>query len=263
MPYQHIDQVIVHMEQLLQDALARESRAGYFAALYYRVTCAVRDAIRAGRFEDNARMEQFDILFAQRYFDAVAQQAQGELPSRVWFQAFDAHDNPRLGILQHLALGMNAHINLDLGIAAARLCPGGALQSLRTDFNRINEILASMVPPMDRALDVLCPGYQLASDLNPAGEERLINFSMKRARDSAWALAERLAPLGLAEQVRVLEQQDTLSALLADGIQHAGLCISLLNRLESQDVRHNIRVLLETPIPLQAIVRLEQRWDAG
>lgn len=261
MSYQRIDEVITHMEGLLQQALARRSRGGYFAALYYRVTCAVRDAIHAGRFDDNTRMEQLDILFAQRYFDAVQLAEKGELPSRVWLRAFEAQEGRRLSILQHLALGMNAHINLDLGIAAARICPGAQLESLHTDFNRINELLASMVPPMDRALDKLCPGYELASLWNPAGEKRLINFSMKRARDAAWGLAQRLAPLSLPEQLLEIERQDQLSCVLAEGIQHLGPGISLLNSLESQDIRHNIQVLLETPMPLQAIRRLEQHWN--
>jgi hypothetical protein len=40
---------------------------------------------------------------------------------------------------------MNAHINFDLGIAAAEIAPGDELPSLQHDFNEINTILARLV----------------------------------------------------------------------------------------------------------------------
>ena len=43
-------------------------------------------------------------------------------------------------------IGMNAHINLDLGIAAATVAPTPAeLEALHADFNRINDVLARLV----------------------------------------------------------------------------------------------------------------------
>lgn len=48
-------------------------------------------------------------------------------------------------ILQHLLLGINAHINLDLGIAAAQTSPGDDLPDLRNDFVEINRVLVRQV----------------------------------------------------------------------------------------------------------------------
>ena len=45
-------------------------------------------------------------------------------------------------ILQHLLLGINAHINLDLGIAAVETSPGNQLAPLKNDFDMINKLLA-------------------------------------------------------------------------------------------------------------------------
>jgi hypothetical protein len=49
---------------------------------------------------------------------------------------------------------MNAHINLDLGIAAAQVAPGPALPALHTDFLCINAILASVVATVVPAAEV-------------------------------------------------------------------------------------------------------------
>jgi hypothetical protein len=55
--------------------------------------------------------------------------------SHCWRIAFDAADRQEPPVLQHLLLGMNAHINYDLGIAAADTYPGAALVPLHRDFN--------------------------------------------------------------------------------------------------------------------------------
>ena len=58
--------------------------------------------------------------------------------------AFDAgHDHL---ILQHLLLGINAHVNLDLAVVAAEICPGEEITALRDDFMRINAVLAALLP---------------------------------------------------------------------------------------------------------------------
>ena len=87
--------------------------------MYRRVTAEVKRRIEAGEFDDGPRMERFDVLFARRYLDAWAQHERGEVPTGVWALAFAAGERWRPVVLQHLLLGMNAHINLDLGIVAA------------------------------------------------------------------------------------------------------------------------------------------------
>jgi len=53
---------------------------------------------------------------------------------------------------QHLLLGMNAHINLDLGVAAARVCPADQLPNLKNDFDRINLILSDLIGAVQEEL---------------------------------------------------------------------------------------------------------------
>jgi hypothetical protein len=45
----------------------------------------------------------------------------------------------------------------DLGIAAARTCPGDEIMALEGDFHRINDVLASLIPEVKRELDETPP----------------------------------------------------------------------------------------------------------
>ena len=53
---------------------------------------------------------------------------------------------------QHLLLGCNAHINLDLGVALADIARGKELEPLRSDFEAINGLLATHVETLQEQL---------------------------------------------------------------------------------------------------------------
>jgi len=85
-----IDDVLARLDGIVEKCLRDGSRLGYFAALYRSVTRRVRDSITAGRFEDGPRMERLDVIFANRYLDAVDRLWKGETPTRSWQLAFRA-----------------------------------------------------------------------------------------------------------------------------------------------------------------------------
>ena len=126
-PAATIDEVIAQLDEVIDRARREGSRVGYFPALYRKVTVAVKEGIAAGRFEDGQRMERLDVVFANRYLEAMAAWRAGEPPTRSWQLSFEAAGRWWPIVLQHLLLGMNAHINLDLGVAAARTAPGAEL----------------------------------------------------------------------------------------------------------------------------------------
>src|SRR5262245_7464543 len=136
-----IDEVVDRLTSIIRWASDNNSRLGYFPALYRKVTIAVRDGIRRGVYDDAQRMERFDVAFANRYLDAFAAFRSGASLSSSWRLAFDSAADFWPIVLQHLLLGMNAHINLDLGIAAAATMRGHDLESIHADFDRINIVL--------------------------------------------------------------------------------------------------------------------------
>lgn len=240
-----IDEVIARLDAIVADCIARRDRAGYFPALYNRVTRAVRDAIRKKQFDDNARMERLDVLFANRYLAAYDAYRAGEIPSRSWLLAFDAARRADLIVLQHLLVGMNAHINLDLGVAAARVAPGAALAGLRDDFNRINDILAALTPAVEQEIDQASPGFKLLTAIAPKLELKIVGLGMREARNAAWTLAQELAPLALPAQTPEMGQRDGEATLIGQGVLVPNAVTTAILALESKDVAKNIRDLAQ------------------
>lgn len=89
-------------------------------------------------------MERLDVFFANRYLEAVQQWKAKKQPSGPWASAFTATKKPTVILLQQLLLGMNAHINYYLGIAAVDAAAGKDIQSLHKDFISINTIIGSL-----------------------------------------------------------------------------------------------------------------------
>jgi hypothetical protein len=252
-PATTIEQVIRCLDDIVNDTLARGSRAGYFAALYRKVTVRVKEQITKGFFADGPRMERLDVIFANRYLDAYARwrRASGDGPTEVWKLALDATETWRPLVLQHLLLGMNAHINLDLGIAAALTAPGPALAGLKGDFDRINTVLADLVGSVTAELTHIWPplGWMTHGRLDDA----VINFSMSRARDQAWSLAQALASLAPdARDARIRATDAEMSALgaavLTPGFRLTAALLAI-RIAERGSVAQKIQILSRPPLP--------------
>lgn len=216
-PAKTIDEVIARLDRVIRQCGDEKNRSGFFAALYYKVTVRVRDAIGRGEFEDNPRMERFDVAFANRYLLALAQWQAGTLTEGPWLVAFQAADSRRPIILQHLLLGMNAHINLDLGAAAVEVSDQDTLESMHNDFNRINEILGAMTFEVIQALNQVSPILSLMG-LHAGNETILIQFSITNARDGAWGFAEELYECEEGEAPAIIGKRSQTIARLAQSL---------------------------------------------
>jgi hypothetical protein len=221
--YQTIDEVIDAITEIVEWAKARHSRAGYFAALYKKVTINVKEAIRDGFFEDAARMERLDVLFACRYLDAFDKYRDDGTSTQSWKFAFEVSEQWWPIVLQHLLLGMNAHINLDLGVAAARTVAPEQLPDLHADFNKINEILARLVAGVQEELAQVWMPFRVLNRFLGSVDEAIIEFSMTRARDAAWQVAERLSELDEDAQTREIAQLDGETLALARLVRSPGI----------------------------------------
>lgn len=243
-----IGEVVSRLDAIIDRAMRDGDRCGYFAALYRVVTVALQQGIAARRFEDGARMERLDVVFANRYLEALDSYRRGGAPTRSWYAAFDAASSRRVVILQHLLLGMNAHINLDLGIAAAEVCPGPDIAQLEHDFMAINTLLAELETGVEREVCSLSPWIDRLAHIDPRVGRVVANFSMEKARDCAWRTALRLAPLSDAERSEAIRGIDAEVALLGGLVRRpVGYVINfnlILVRLrETWDVRKVIAVL--------------------
>jgi hypothetical protein len=238
-----VDGVIANLEDIITESIATGSRLGYFAALYKRMTMAIRDGILAGKFQDNARMERLDVTFANRYLVTREQYFAGELQGQSWLQAYSATNSSQYTVLQQLLVGINPHIMIDLGVAAARTCPGDQFAGLEHDFNTVNAVILSLFPVIDAELDELSP-FQNFVDHSFLGwiKDKAIDLSIDAGRQSSWDFAKSLAYLDLPAQAIAIGHRD-LEALAAGACILKDPMAAIARKRESSDVRHNIQVL--------------------
>ncbi|WP_258100549.1 DUF5995 family protein [Marinoscillum pacificum] len=242
-----IDEVLSKLDEIIAESIAKQNPLGYFPALYRKVTQSVKDHIAEGYFDDNERMERLDVIFANRYLDAYEEFAQHGTCTQSWKLAFEGGKNEKLIVLQHLFLGMNAHINLDLGIAAAEVCPGDKIESLRGDFFKINIVLGSLVNQVQDELSEIWPFMKVIDWLSGNLDEALSDFSMNIARDGAWKVATDLAPLSEMQRQSYIEQLDTRVVGFGSGISNTGFILSVIVMFirwgQSKDIAKNIEIL--------------------
>jgi len=194
-----ISEVIAQLDEIVKQSIQNSDRVGYFAALYKKVTVAVSNKIKENFFDDNARMEKLDVVFANRYLEAFQQYKNGLPCSASWQLAFDAAKTWKPMVIDHLIAGMNAHIGLDLGIAAATIAPGNLIQGVQNDFNKINAVLNGLVNDVKTDLFAMWPLSKFISKFNAGKlEDAIAGFSMTIARDAAWQVALAYAPLDSA-----------------------------------------------------------------
>lgn len=247
-----IADVILALDAIVQDCAHTQSRAGYFAALYKRMTMAVSEGIQQGRFEDGPRMEKLDILFAQRYLAAFDAFKNNQECSSSWQHALTGCGNQSLIVLQHLLLGINSHVNLDLAIAAATIAPGNSIHALEKDFNQINVLIAELVDDVQRCLEqVWFPMRFVRNVINRQGVA-VLNFSMAAARKTAWANAILLANMNEKEQASHSKGMDTMVRNIGEKISHPGFWPQLLLRIirltEYDDVARTVRLIDTTVV---------------
>jgi hypothetical protein len=245
MPATTIGEVIGQLDAMVRWARTQGSRLGYFAALYREVTRRVKARIEEGFFEDGRRMERLDVAFAHRYFEAFEQSRAGRTPTRSWQVAFEASTRWWPIVLQHLLLGMNAHINLDLGIAAARAFPGAAIRGLEEDFRKINEILVAMIDEVENRLAEVWPLLKLLDHLAGRSEETVLGFSLRGARALAWTVATDLAVLDDRAQESRIAELDRIVAALGEGILHPGVLAGTTVRVVRMAERRRVEEVID------------------
>jgi hypothetical protein len=231
------------IDELRSVALAADDAFGYFPAMYARITREVETAAAAGRFADGPRMEAFARAFAA-WYPRVRHD-----PARVagcWRVAFDVAGDGRLMIVQHLLLGINAHVNHDLPQVVVALAPPGSdLADLRADFDAVNDILAESLPMVLRSLGTVSRWVNTAAVL---GGGRLFDFSLQVARRRAWEAAVRMHALDAAGRAEYVVELDRLVRVLAYMVVHPGpvssVGVALGRRCEERDPRAVTRKLL-------------------
>ena len=242
-----IDDVIRALDGIIEWAWNEKSRLGYFAALYRRVTRAVKDGIAGNQFQNGALMERLDVNFAGRYLDAFEQLRSGQQPTMSWQIAFRSARWWHPIVVQHLLAGINAHINLDLGIAAAVTAPGDQLPGLQADFDQINQVLAGLVSTVEKEIAAVSPLLGLLEEFSLKTDSAIIDFSLDEARKFAWDHAVRMAAMSHAEMQAAIHDLDREAAKFGHMVVSPPWLIKIelipIRFFESSNVRRVLDVL--------------------
>ena len=228
-PTSPFDGTVDAMADLIARTRDRNDRIAEFAAMYGAVTRRVRALSEVGSFDDADRMAAFVDRFAARFLGAVAAVDAGQPVTRSWSVVFKAAASWRPTVLQHLTLGMTAHIGLDLGVVAAEVAsvPGGSgLDGLRPDFDAINDVLGSLVPAVQAAIGRLSPAIGLLDAAGGRADALAVSRVIGVARALAWSSAVELTPLTGRERAAAIAEIDERVAIASRAIAHPGPVMS-------------------------------------
>lgn len=246
-PAENIEQVLLALDEIIAWARTANSRVGYFTSLYRRVTRSVKEGIDQGKFQNGPLLERLDVVFANRYLAAYEQFRSGQMPTLSWQLAFRSASARFPLIVQQLLIGVNAHINLDLGIAAATVAPGDQLPGLKTDFDQINAVLAGEVGAVEKQIAQVSPLIGLLEKFGMRTETAIINFSLKTARDHAWSVATRLSTVPAENLPAAIHDVDVSTEWFGRLVISPPLWIKLkllpIRLFESNNIRRVIDVL--------------------
>jgi len=195
------DPVIERMQALLRQWQAAADAKAVFLGCYQLMTSSTLGAVRRSEFHDSAWVDRLLHRFADYYF--VALEAHTRDPATapsVWQGAFAAAADSRVLPLQHLLLGVNAHINYDLVLTLVEvLRPEWASLSAEqraaryADHCRINAVIARTIDSVqDQVLAPAMPSLPLADALLGRLDERLASGLITRWRETVWTNTQRL-----------------------------------------------------------------------
>lgn len=242
-----IKEVIQILDTIIAECKQKQSRLGYFATLYKLMTAAVEKGILENIFEDAVRMEKLDVVFANRYLQAYFDYSNNRPVTISWKTAFDAAQNDNLIVVQHLLLGINAHINLDLGIAAADICTVDNIHELQKDFVKINDTIADIYGQLQPRFTKISWPAVFLSKLDPKVVNNTINFSIVKAREVAWANAIILCNDADANREAIITATDNIVCKVANAITHPStlknIGLKIIRLFENKNVASNIDTL--------------------
>lgn len=224
-------------------------RKGYFAAFLSRCVLRVRDAVAAGEFAQGSRVERVCTNAVQRYLESSAIFQQGGRPISSWDYCLQSSRDTWLVVAQHILLGLNAHMNLDVGVAVASACPPEELAEFRADFDQMCNTKRIILEEVWTELGQLWPAFGTAAPVLRGAGPTLIRFRLPRAQEQAWCLAEELSGLNAAARGPVLDRYNQTTRQLAEVIRHPGvLNIPLMSvrLIERGDIAETIE-LIEQP----------------
>jgi hypothetical protein len=224
--------VVARMDKLVQQWEANADRRAIFLKCYMMMTRNTLLAIERHEFNDPEWVERLLHRFADYYF--VALEAYEQNPSAtplVWQLTHNATRRKRVSPLQHLLLGVNAHINYDLVLTAVDLLkPEWHTLSEQeriacyADHCRVNDVIGRTVDAVqDEVLAPTMPVMGILDRLLGPVDELLISRLITQWREGVWRHALRFLA------VHEPDEEARLRQLVEDRTLQIGRVIDMRN----------------------------------
>ncbi len=216
------------MKQLIQNWENEGDQRAIFLSCYALMTQNMLQALNQAEFKDPDWVNRLLSHFADYYFNAVEAYNQNDtnIPT-VWRIAFDSAAQNDLSVLQHLLLGVNAHINYDLIFTTVDLLDSewaGISTELsdqrRLDYEKVNDIIKQTIDEVqDTIIERRDPRLELLDHFMGPLDEWLISRLIEHWRVEVWKQAVILLNTSDAnERDKIRQQRDAEVVHLADTI---------------------------------------------
>jgi hypothetical protein len=211
---QSINEVLAKLKGLIDQYSEEQNPLGYFAALYYNVTYQIAQAIAKGTvFIHNHQLEQLDIVFAQRYFDAMDAFSNGGTATPPWQTIFTViRSEKKLALDQYVIPSAIVHIHFDLCLAINDTIRTEDLPAFEADFYALNNTITGLVIPFNNAVGNIWKPFHLLLKLFGHEIVTLEDAVLVISRKQSWKKTIQLA------QASTHQQMDLILALENDTI---------------------------------------------
>lgn len=208
-------QIISKMENLAQEWEEALDKRAIFLRCYCMMTGNMLTAIEQSRFHDNEWVGKLLHRFADYYFDALACFDCGEPVPLVWKAVHNASSQANLHTLQHLLLGVNAHINFDLVLTLyellepewKNLSPDDQLHRYQ-DHYLVNQIIKETIDQVqDEIVEQYSPSMDLVDKAMGRLDEWLLGNLITRWREGVWENTQQMMNCSNEEQKKAFVAQ--------------------------------------------------------
>jgi Family of unknown function (DUF5995) len=204
-----------------------------FNHLYRVITADINEKIQGGKFfRNNNFLTQFDVIFADRYLDAIRRYANpaeyGSAPA-CWRLLFEYRKYRDIHPMQFAICGVACHVLFDLPIATVQVCKNMSMSlddDTHVDFQKINTIFNEKIPELRKHYE---DKSERAFDRSIVKRiaNRVCDSIVLLSRDLAWQHAKELwqvwDPPGNGKSTRNMDDLDNRTSYIARVILWAPL----------------------------------------
>lgn len=230
------------MQKLVNAWQTTADRRVIFLNCYLLMTQNMLTAVQAGEFHETQWVARLVPHFASYYFRALVAYEQQQAIPVVWQLAYEATRREETMTMQHLLLGINAHINYDLVFALEDLLADswpslttGQRQRYYEDYCHVNAIIGRTIDAVqDEVIEQFTPRLDWVDRLMGPLDEWLMSHLITGWRDRVWADAVQLVKTAVpAQRAQVCQNVEDASVKIAQIILLPGLAVDLKQLLHS------------------------------